>query len=63
MPQEKKLRVQEEQNLTSTLIARGRRLLAAVTARAEATQNVLAVSYGSENLHSPHTRAHAYIVQ
>ncbi|XP_045637894.1 laminin subunit alpha-1 isoform X1 [Ursus americanus] len=39
---EKKLRVQEEQNLTSTLIARGRRLLAAVTARAEATQNVLA---------------------
>ncbi|XP_032166436.1 laminin subunit alpha-1 [Mustela erminea] len=39
---EKKQRVEEEQNLTSTLIARGRRLLEAVTTRAEAAQKALA---------------------
>nr|XP_035961897.1 laminin subunit alpha-1 isoform X1 [Halichoerus grypus] len=39
---EKKLRVQEEQNLTSMLIARGRRLLEAVRARAAAARDALA---------------------
>jgi len=60
---EKKLRVQEEQNLTSMLIARGRRLLEAVRARAAAAREALAVSYSSERLHTPHTHVHRYIVQ
>nr|KAF6422583.1 laminin subunit alpha 1 [Rousettus aegyptiacus] len=38
----KKLRVQEKQNLTSTLIAKGRGLLDTATARAKTTQNALA---------------------
>ncbi|KAM7125254.1 laminin subunit alpha-1 isoform 2-T3 [Molossus nigricans] len=38
-----KLRVQEEQNLTSVLIARGRRLLDVATARAKAARSALAL--------------------
>ncbi|XP_077756139.1 laminin subunit alpha-1 [Canis aureus] len=39
---DKKLRVQEEQNLTSMLIARGRRLLDAVTTHSEVARDALA---------------------
>ncbi|KAG8521110.1 Laminin subunit alpha-1, partial [Galemys pyrenaicus] len=39
---DKKLQVQEEQNLTSTLIAKGRAWLAAATAGADTAQNALA---------------------
>ncbi|XP_006761995.1 PREDICTED: laminin subunit alpha-1 [Myotis davidii] len=39
---DKKLHVREEQNLTSVLIAKGRRLLDAATARAKAAQSALA---------------------
>ncbi|XP_006891492.1 PREDICTED: laminin subunit alpha-1 [Elephantulus edwardii] len=38
---DKKLHVEEEQNLTSKLIAKGRRLLAAATIQANTTQNTL----------------------
>lgn len=47
MLQEKKLRVQEEQNLTSALIAEGRGLLDAAAAPANASGEALAVSPNS----------------
>lgn len=47
MLQDKKLRVQEEQKLTKTLIAEGRGSLDAATAGANAAQKAVAVSHGS----------------
>ena len=47
MLQEKKLRIQEEQNLTSALITEGRGLLDAAAAPANASGEALAVSPNS----------------
>lgn len=44
MLQDQNLRVQEDQNLTSALIAEGRGLLEAATAQADAAGKALAVS-------------------
>lgn len=47
--QEKKLHVQEEQNLTSKLIAQGREWVDAARTHAAAAQDTLTVSYNLDS--------------